>query len=345
MSRSPQQLLRRLFPPMLATLADGPPADDHNWIYELKYDGFRAVAALTGGELALWSRNELDLAPRFPGVAAALGKLKVGEAVLDGEIVAVDAAGVPRFQLLQGGEHRELIFLFDLLWLDGNDLRRLPYEERRAALEKLIKRPPAGIQLARRIDLPGEKALAQAAKEGWEGIIAKRRASIYEGRRSKEWLKVKAINQQELVIIGFQPSNASPREIGSLHLAYNDENGLHYAGKVGTGFSSKLRTWLRQELTKDKVDKPPAAGAPRERDATWVQPRLVAQVSFTEWTSDDRLRHPSFLGLREDKSPEEVVREKPGARASRPPAAGRPARQPKEKKKKSSNAAATAPTI
>jgi bifunctional non-homologous end joining protein LigD len=312
MSRSPEQLLRRVFPPMLATLTDKLPEDDRNWIYELKYDGFRGLAALSeDGELALWSRNELDLAPRFPRIAQALQKLKVGEVVLDGEIVAVDAAGVPRFQLLQGGAHKEYIFLFDVLWLDGQDLRPRPYEERRAMLEKLIKRPPSGVQLAQRLDVPGERALAGAAKEGWEGIIAKRRSSVYEGRRSKEWLKIKAINQQEMVIIGFQPSKASSKDIGSLHLAYNGDDGkLHYAGKVGTGFSAKLRTSLYRDLMKDKIDKSPALGAPRERDATWVRPRLVAQVSFTEWTHDDRLRHPSFLGLRDDKSPEEVVKEK-----------------------------------
>jgi bifunctional non-homologous end joining protein LigD len=312
--KSPEQLLRSLFPPMLATLAEAAPENGAEWTYELKYDGFRAVVALTAGRLAMWSRNELDLAPRFPRIAEQLAKVKLDDAVLDGEIVATDAEGVPRFQLLQGGTNREIYFAFDLLWLDGRDLRRLPYEERRALLEKALKRPPANIALAERIDKSGEEALAQAAKAGWEGIIAKHKSSVYEPRRSKEWLKVKALHGQELAIIGWNPSTHSTKEIGSLHLGYRDDDGTwRYAGKVGTGFSAKLRTWFKDELSKDVVPKPVAADAPRVRIATWVQPRFVAQVSFTEWTEENKLRHPSFLGLRDDKKPEDVVREKPSA--------------------------------
>ncbi|HKO55322.1 MAG TPA: DNA ligase D [Thermoanaerobaculia bacterium] len=315
MSRTPEQLLRRLFPPMLATLADGLPPDPKNWLYELKYDGFRAVAGLVSGDLALWSRNELDLAGRFPQIAKALAKIK-GEMVLDGEIVALDAHGVPRFQLLQGGAHQEKMFVFDILWLEGKDLRRLPYEERRATLLKVLKRPPAGIELAEQIDEAPEKALARAAKEGWEGLIAKRRGSVYETRRSKEWLKIKAVKAQEMVIIGYQPSNASATDIGSLHLAYNKDGALHYAGKVGTGFSSKLRGTLRQDLDKHRIPRSPAKNTPRFRDAVWSEPRLVGQIAFTEWTDDDRLRHPSFLGLREDKEVGEVVKEKASKKGS-----------------------------
>lgn len=310
-NRKPEQLLKRVFPPMLATLTGAPPSNETEWAYELKYDGFRAVAAISGGELAMWSRNELDLVPRFPRVAEALRKLKVKEVVLDGEIVAVDAAGIPRFQLLQGGTDRERIFIFDVLWLDGEDLRRKSYVERRTILEKLMKRVPAGIELGARLHEPGVDALNDAARKGYEGIIAKRLSSTYEGRRSKEWLKIKAINQQEMAVVGYNVSSATDREIGSLHLAVmGDDGALHYAGKVGTGFSSKLRVDLKNQLDRDRVPQPMVKGAPRLRDARWVTPRLVAQVSFTEWTSDGKLRHPSFLGLRDDKSPEEVVRER-----------------------------------
>ncbi len=296
---------------MLATLVDAPPADASKWTYELKYDGFRAITALVNGEIAMWSRNELDLQPRFPRVAEALKKLKIGEVVLDGEIVAVDDAGVPRFQLLQGGEHRERIFVFDVLRLDGTDLRKLSYIERRKTLERLLKRAPAGVELAQKLEKSGADALKEAAAAGYEGIIAKHNDSIYEGRRSKEWLKIKAINEQELAIIGYNPSSASTREIGALHLAYAGDDGeFHYAGKVGTGFSAKLRSALRDELAKHVVPKSVAVDAPRVRDAIWVKPKLVAQVAFTEWTSDNKLRHPSFLGLRPDKRPDEVVREK-----------------------------------
>src|SRR6185369_5897055 len=152
----------------------------------------------------------------FPRIAEAVAKIKCREVVLDGEIVALDEKGAPRFQLLQQG-NRQLIFFFDILWLDGKDLRSTPYEERRAILQKVLRRPPAGVKIAEVIDKPWVEALRDAAKNGFEGIIAKRRGSIYETRRSKEWLKIKALNQQELVIVGFQPSTHSAREIGSLH--------------------------------------------------------------------------------------------------------------------------------
>lgn len=314
----PEALLRKVFPPMLATLTTAPPRDEEQWTYELKYDGFRAVTAISGGALAMWSRNELDLEPRFPKVAEALGKLKVGEVVLDGEIVALDEKGAPRFQLLQQG-NREVIFLFDILWLDGNDLRRRPYEERRALLEKILRRPPALVRVAERLDLPGGEALLRAASTGYEGIIAKRLTSVYEPKRSKEWLKIKAVNEQELVVVGFNPSTHSTREVGSLHLAVMGIDGaLHYAGKVGTGFSYKQRVWFKDELSKDVVPKPMVEDAPRVRVATWVRPRFVVQVAFTEWTGDHKLRHPSFLGMREDKSVNEVVREVPEVQLTHP---------------------------
>jgi bifunctional non-homologous end joining protein LigD len=302
---------------MLATLTEAPPGDGKSWAYELKYDGFRAVAAIVNGNIAMWSRNEIDLAPRFPAVAAALSKWKLPEVVLDGEIVVLDEKGAPRFQLLQQGDRREIFIVFDILWLDGEDLRTRTYDERRALLEKTLKRTPAAIKLAEAIDTTGAEALERAKKSGWEGIIAKRRTSVYEPRRSKEWLKIKAINEQELVVAGWNPSNHSEREIGSLHLAVmGDDGALHYAGKVGTGFSYKQRVWWKDELSKDVVPATMVKDAPRERAAIWVRPRFVVQVAFAEWTSDNKLRHPSFLGLREDKKVDEVVRE----RAERSPA-------------------------
>lgn len=329
---TPRQLLKRLFPPMLATLASDPPPDDANWTFEWKYDGFRAVIALSEGEVAFLSRNELDLSGRFPRTNQVLEKLSgKKEMVVDGEVVVLDASGAPRFQLLQQGGNEQLI-LFDILWLDGQDLRGRPYTERRRLLEKAFSRPPAGISIAGTLEMSGEQALEQARKAGWEGIIAKKNSSVYESRRSKQWLKIKAINEQELVVVGWQPSSASEHEIGSLHLGFFDDQGdLRYAGKVGTGFSSKLRAWFLAELAKDTVDQPPVVDAPRIRSATWVRPRFVAQVSFTEWTSDNRLRHPSFLGLREDKRIAEVVREKPVKVSASGPAAGKSAAAPRKK--------------
>ncbi|HYO74847.1 MAG TPA: non-homologous end-joining DNA ligase [Thermoanaerobaculia bacterium] len=297
---TPKQLLKKLFPPMLATLAVGAPRDEDDWSYELKYDGFRAVAAIAGGDVAMLSRNELDLAPRFPRIHDVLQKWKTKEIVVDGEVVVLDEKGAPRFQLLQQGSGKERFIIFDVLWLDGEDLRKRSYLERRKVLEKL--KPPAGVFIAQTLDMNGAEALQHASSGGWEGIIAKRNSSTYEPRRSKEWLKIKAQNQQELVIVGWNPSTATDREIGSLHLAvFGDDGELRYAGNVGTGFSSKLRSWFREELGKDEVPKPLVKDAPRVKVAHWVKPRLVAQVSFTEWTTDNRLRHPSFLGLREDK--------------------------------------------
>ncbi len=307
---TPEQLLRKVFPPMLATLVSDPPAEASQWTYELKYDGFRALAATVGGKIALWSRNELDLATRFPAIAQAVSKIRVAEAVFDGEIVALDEKGAPRFQLLQQGQ-RELIFIFDLLWLDGRDLRSETYERRRAVLQKLLRRSPARVRIVEQLPPPGDEALKRAAKAGYEGIIAKKNSSCYEGRRSKDWLKIKALNQQEFAIIGWNPSTHSSKEIGSLHLAAKGDDGeFHYAGKVGTGFSAKQRVWLKNGLSEDVIPASPAKDAPRVRAATWVRPRLVAQVAFTEWTADQRLRHPSFLGLREDKAAQEVVMER-----------------------------------
>jgi bifunctional non-homologous end joining protein LigD len=298
---------------MLATLTDTPPTGDA-WAYELKYDGFRAVCAVVDGSIAMWSRNELDLAPRFPAVAAALSKVKGPEMVIDGEIVVLDEQGAPRFQLLQQGDRREILIVFDILWLDGEDLRKRTYDERRKILEKTLKRTPAAIKVSEAITTSGAEALERAKKSGWEGIIAKRRTSVYEGRRSKEWLKIKAINEQELIVVGWNPSTHSTKEVGSLHLAVmGDDGALRYAGKVGTGFSAKQRVWWKDELSKDVVPKSLVKDAPRVKVATWVKPRFVVQVAFTEWTADNRLRHPAFLGIREDKKVAEVVKEEPVA--------------------------------
>jgi bifunctional non-homologous end joining protein LigD len=333
--QTPEALLRKVFPPMLATLTDTPPAGE-SWAFELKYDGFRAVCAIVDGNIAMWSRNDLDLAPRFPAVAAALSKVKGPEMVIDGEIVVLDEQGAPRFQLLQQGDRREILIVFDILWLDGEDLRKRTYDERRKILEKTLKRTPAAIKVSEKITTSGAAALERAKKSGWEGIIAKRRTSIYEPRRSKEWLKIKAINEQELIVIGWNPSTHSSKEVGSLHLAVmGDDGALHYAGKVGTGFSAKQRVWWKEELSKDVIPNPPAKDAPRVRVATWVKPRFVVQVAFTEWTADNRLRHPAFLGIREDKEVAEVVRERVsgvGSRASEMKKTAKPSKKSASKK-------------
>ena len=305
---SPVDLLLRVWPPMLATLAtEADVAADAR--LEVKYDGFRALAGLSGGRVSLQSRNGLDLAPRFSEVAAALRRLVVGEAVLDGEIVAEGEAG-SRFQALQGAGGRTHYVAFDLLWLDGEDLRGRPIEARRELLESLLAGARNPLQVAEEVPGPVRKAMARARREGWEGLVAKRAGSQYEGRRSTAWLKVKVTAGQEFAIVGYTPISSGAEAIGALLLAVREGKRFVFAGKVGTGYTEAVRRELFRRLEPDRVEDSPAAGAPRMRDARWVTPRLVAEVAFSEWTADGKLRHPSFKGLREDKNPEECVRER-----------------------------------
>ena len=334
---APDAILRGYLPPMLATLVDEAPPG--RWHAEVKYDGYRALCALSNGRVAMWTRNALDLAGRFPRVAGALGRLVVGDAVIDGEVCVLDPDGVPRFELIQQGLADEaVLFAFDLLRLDGEDLRGRPFEERRDLLRSVLSNAPPELRLSEQV--PGEigAALQSMRRRGLEGLILKAPGSRYEKGRSRAWLKLKAQANQELAVVGWTPGkgNASG-SLGALLLAVADgKGGFEFAGKVGTGFSSKQRKELRKQLEEDARDTPPARDAPRLRDARWAEPRLVAQVRFTEWTHDGKLRHPAFQGLRADKKPEECVRERPAAlpgNAKKAPAAPRdpppaPARRP-----------------
>jgi bifunctional non-homologous end joining protein LigD len=319
----PDALLKGMLPPMLATLVEEPPPDEENWIVERKYDGYRALSALSSGRVAMWTRNALDLTGRFPAIARSLSQIVVGDAVLDGEIAVLDAAGVPRFELIQQGRNEEaILFAFDLLRLDGEDLRERPIETRRDLLHSLLSNTAANLRFSEELHGPVKELLRDAASTGWEGVVMKRRGSRYEKGRSREWLKLKAFQSQELAIVGWTPGEgAASSGIGALLLGVNEGGTLKFAGKVGTGFSAKQRKELLAELRKDEVDAPQVRGAPRLRDAHWVKPRLVAQVRFTEWTHDGKLRHPSFQGLRPDKTPMETVRERP---APAPKGEGKP---------------------
>jgi bifunctional non-homologous end joining protein LigD len=321
----PLELLLRVWPPMLASLAtaDEVRPGDH---LEVKYDGFRALAAVAGGRVSLQSRNGLDLAPRFPTVPPALARLVVGEAVLDGEIVAEDDAGGHGFQLMGEGAARIRYVVFDLLWLDGEDLRERSLAERQDLLSSLLSPPPPGVVLAESLDGPIAGALARARREGWEGVVAKRAGSPYRGGRGRDWLKVKLARRQELAVVGYTPLRGGAAGIGALLLGVRDGGALRFAGKVGTGYTDAVRKELARMLEADRVAKPAVEGAPRLRDARWVTPRLVAEVAFTEWTGDGKLRHPSFQGLRADKRPDECVREEPaGSAGSAAPARRRAA--------------------
>lgn len=326
-ARTPEALLGKVWPPMLATLAQVDATGDADWRFEVKYDGFRAIAAFQGGRIALQSRNGNDLSSRFPTIFQALESLGEHEAVVDGEIVALDPKGRSRFQLLgKGVEERYVIF--DLLWLDGEDVRSLPLEERRARLERLLAGVKPPLEIAEQVKGSAKQALAQAKRRELEGVMAKRVGSPYTPGRGADWLKLKVQANQEVAIVGFTPMANERPELGSLLVAVREGDAWHYAGKVGTGYSTKVRRELRTLLARDVVKKSPVKDAPYVRDALhneeafWVKPRYVAQVAFTEWTEDGRLRHPSFQGLRTDKRPEECVREKPRStpvRATRGP--------------------------
>jgi ATP-dependent DNA ligase len=285
----------RAFPdwlvPMAATLTQerftGP-----DWTFERKYDGVRLLAFKQGGDVRLFSRNRL---PRnCPPVAAALAALPVAEVILDGEVT-------------WPGAGRTTYHVFDVMWIDGRDVTTLPLEERRALLAALPLRAP----LERVEPLDGEKPWERACAEGWEGVIAKRRGSRYEHRRSPHWLKMKCEASQELVVGGFTDPQGSRVGLGALLVGYYEGEEFVFAGRIGTGFDTKLLLALRARLDALEIPKTPftrATGLPRLR-AHWVRPEVVVHVAFIEWTVHGKLRHPRLLAVRYDKAAREVVRE------------------------------------
>lgn len=287
-----------------------------SWKLEMKFDGWRALVTLDRGRVELWSRNQRPLSAKFPALATALLKLRAQQAVLDGEIVALDDKGRPSFQLLQRlGQLRKqpplFIYLFDVVRVDGRSLLDAPLEDRQQALRRLLKHAPPGVRLSEVFDVPPQRLLAAARHHGWEGIIAKRAGSLYEpGERSGAWLKCKIRLEQEFVIGGFTPPRSSRVGFGAVLLGYyNSDDELIYAGKVGTGFSHADLLALHEQFKRLQRARCPFRDKPPERNATWVRPLLVCQVAFAEWTSDGLVRQGSFLGLRHDKSAPEVVRE------------------------------------
>jgi bifunctional non-homologous end joining protein LigD len=299
--------------PMLATLTDKA-FDDPDWIFETKWDGFRAVAVVEPGKAKLYSRNGLDISRKYPSIVDALAKIKES-AVLDGELVALDAQGRSRFQLLQNAERertRLLYCVFDLLYLDGKDMRKLKLIERKAALKAILPKSKLLLYSAYVVGR-GIKEFEKAKRAGEEGVMAKLASSRYHsGLRSRDWLKIKAHQEQEVVIVGFTAPRRSRKYFGALVLAVREKGAWAYVGRAGTGFdAARLRDIhaLMAPLITDK--KPIAAKVPDEAHTTWVKPKLVAEVKFTEWTSGSEMRHPVFVGLRTDKKASDVVRELP----------------------------------
>jgi bifunctional non-homologous end joining protein LigD len=297
------------------------------WLYELKFDGYRSLAIVRVGEALLLSRNKKSFNERFPALVEAMKKLKVKDAILDGEIVALDENNRPTFQLLQNYEEGPLAYyLFDLLSLDGENWKSRSLDERKVRLEKLLKGTKAPLFFS--ADLPGstDAIWQQIQKQKLEGIIAKRRDAEYEaGRRSGAWAKIKAINVQEFVIGGYSEPQGARSHFGALLVGFYEDKKLRFCAKVGTGFPNKLLASLHAQMEKVRVAKCPFNNLPTPRTSkwgggvtagemkkcTWVEPKLVCEVEFTEWTGDSSLRHPAFIGLREDVKPHDVHREVP----------------------------------
>lgn len=307
------------YTPQLATLVKSPPQGDA-WLHELKYDGYRIGARIDRGAVRLLSRNGKDWTERFAAVRDAVERLGVERALLDGEVAIVLPDGRTSFQALQhasagaaAGGHLAY-FVFDLLHLDGDDIGRLPLEERKVRVKRLLKRPGAVLRYADHVVGHGAHVLAEACRQGLEGIVSKRGDAPYQPGRGPTWLKTKCTLRQEVVIGGFTDPEGSRAGIGALLIGVFDAGKLIYAGKVGTGFSQASARDLRQRLEGLERREPPFASPPRGRlgrEAHWVGPQLVAEVAFTEWTEDGKIRHPSFQGLRADKRAEDVMRERP----------------------------------
>jgi bifunctional non-homologous end joining protein LigD len=284
---------------MLATLVDRPFHRD-GWVYEEKYDGYRILAYKEGDRVTLLSRNAKDRTKSFTDIAADVARLAARTLLLDGEAVAFDRKLVSRFQLLQQGEAPVVFAAFDCLYADGEDLRAKPLAARRAVLERVIDGAER-IFPARRLAANGLAALRMARRKGFEGMVAKDASSPYVSGRSRRWLKVKVKHEDEFVIGGYTDPAGARARFGALLLGGYRDGELHYVGRVGTGFSEALLESLWKSFRPLVTGTPAFVDPPRGRGLTWLQPELVAQVAYTEWTADRRLRQPVFLGLRDDK--------------------------------------------
>ncbi|TSC85889.1 MAG: DNA ligase (ATP) [Parcubacteria group bacterium Gr01-1014_8] len=301
---------------MLATLIDAP-FDDAEWVYETKWDGFRIVAEIKPGAVTLYSRNGQVMSERYKPVAMALSKIH-HDAVIDGELVALDRQGVSRFQLLQNALKTKVDLhycIFDVMFLDGKDLRGLSLVERKEQLKRIIPNDTLLRYSEHRFE-HGTRYFNEAKKKKEEGIMAKRAESKYlSGKRSMAWLKIKTGSRQEVVIVGFTAPKRSRKYFGSLALAVHETGRSsgkkwRYVGHVGTGFDAAALNEIHGKLEHLRTRHSPFDTAVKyESTTTWVKPKLVGEVKFTEWTDKGEMRHPAFMGLREDKKPEEVVRE------------------------------------
>ncbi len=318
----------RFVHPMAAKLMETAPAGG-DWIYELKFDGFRVEAIKNDAKVKLVSRNENDLTKKFEQVAAAIESLPCAECVIDGEVVAIDEEGRSSFQLLQsydmdGGTTPLYYYVFDLLQLEGKNLTGLPLTIRKETLRQLCANVPDPIRYSGELGTNARALLEEVQRRGLEGIVGKQAQSFYEaGRRSGAWIKLKCVSQQEFVIGGYTPPEGARKYFGALLVGYYNKKRLLFAGKVGTGFNTKMLAMLYQKFQGVAREDCPFADLPSKQGGQWVQgitpgmmrkiswidPVFVCQVKFAEWTRDAKLRAPVFLGLRDDKAPSEVKRE------------------------------------
>lgn len=311
----------RFIKPQLATLVKQPPAGDE-WIEEMKYDGYRMLSRIANGEAQMFSRNGKDWTGKFGALARAAARLPIDNAWLDGEVVVLDGDGRSSFQALQNAlslqqKSKLYYYVFDLPYLNGFDLRKAVLLERKRLLESLLEPAPGNVRFSSHLRGEGVRFFREACRLGLEGVVAKFADSTYYAGRNRNWVKVKCGMRQEMVIGGYTDPEGSRSGLGALLLGVYEANGkLRYSGKVGTGFDHATLVRLRKKLDGMVQRQVPFSNPPRgaeARRAHWVKPELVAEVTFTEWTDDGTLRHPSFQGLREDKQAAEVVRERPTA--------------------------------
>src|SRR5690349_5678096 len=318
----------RFIEPMKPKLVEHAPTTG-DWMYELKFDGIRALAIKDGRTIQLISRNQKKLNDRFPEIAQAAADFDADECVVDGEVVAMDEEGRSSFQLLQrtelDGKDAPLAFyVFDLLQLNGHSLINVPLSLRKDALMRIIPASGDVIRFSGALGTDATTLLPEIQRRGLEGLIGKQRNSVYEpGRRSGIWIKLKCVTEQEFVIGGFTPPAGARKHFGAVLVGYYDKGRLRFAGKVGTGFDGKLLSTLHKRMRAEERTDCPFTDLPSKQNGEWVQgitpsmmrkmhwvnPRLVCQIKFSEWTRDLKLRQPVFVGLREDKDPQEVVRE------------------------------------
>jgi bifunctional non-homologous end joining protein LigD len=341
-------------PPMLATLTDGS-FDDEEWLFEVKWDGYRVQAVVKGGKARIWTRNRVDAATYFPDLAGPADWIDATDAIVDGEVVAFDEEGRPSFSRLQdrtglraleaatrradpdapklSREEREAIPLaymaFDLLHLEGRSLLDLPLEDRKRLLRRLLK-ADGMVRYASHVVGEGRDFTQAAAEKGLEGVVAKRRQSTYQpGKRTRDWLKVKLRREQEIVVVGWLPGQGTHKDLGSLIVAVNDDGHLRHAGQVGSGINAKMRKELLEAMQPIQRSDAPLVKTPRLPTAHWVEPKIVIRAEFAEWTRDGLLRQAAFKGVELDRDPAKVVREEavPASRVvmRAPPAARRPA--------------------